>query len=100
MERKASLKSLFEFTHESFSEVYEVLRTVGFTVKAKKGSGRCRIEVIKRDGDRLYSAIVWIVDREGRWSRWSQGDQPTLRRKTPDFALKSMIGYVQQYMAD
>jgi hypothetical protein len=96
---KRTLKELFEFTEEAITEPYEVVRTIGFTLKAKSGPVQYRLEAVKCPGNRLSSVFVWSRKGNGSWERGSISGEGTLRRVHPDLALRSMVTYIKQHYA-
>lgn len=102
---KRTLKELFEFTEDTITEPYEVVRTIGFTLKCKSGVKDFRLEAVKRPGERLFSVVLWSRRRnaagfDGAWEGGSTYEEPTLRRVHPDLALRSMVTYMHQHRLD
>jgi hypothetical protein len=94
---KRTLKELFEFTSDDIVEPYEVVRTVGFTLKCKSRDREFRLEAIKRPGEKLSSVLVWEKGKDGAWEHGSIDAEPTLYRIHPDLALHSMVLYMTQH---
>lgn len=92
-----TLEELFESTEEDIVEPYEVVRTIGFTLKCKSGDREYRLEAIKRPGQEPYEVLVWERDGNG-WKEGFGSNEGSLHRIHPDLALRSMVTFIAQHM--
>jgi hypothetical protein len=93
-----TLEQVFEFVQDEITESYEVVRTIGFDLKAKSGTKQFRLEAIERPGKELWSVLVWEI-KDGTLHSYPIR-QPTLDRVHPDLALQAMVEFIRQHYAD
>jgi hypothetical protein len=95
---KRTLKALFEFTNDDIVDAYEVVRSVGFTLKCKSGEKEFRLEAIKRPAEKFSSVLVWERQDNGAWELNLACNEASLHRVHPDLALRSMVLYMTQHL--